>query len=134
MTTPDIFFVEDDDDFAFIMEHAVKEVDKQLQLDIIPNGKEALRKLKDMADLGTKPKLILLDFNLPGLSGLDILKDVKQIRYFDSVPVVMFSTSDNPADKQTSMAFGATDFQTKPMGYRDLVNSLKAMRVVWLNY
>ncbi|AMR33568.1 response regulator [Mucilaginibacter sp. PAMC 26640] len=134
MIAPDIFQVEDDIDFTFIMEYAVKEVDKNISLKITSNGNEALTALKGMAETGKKPGLILLDYNLPGLSGLEILKSIKEMHYFDSVPIVIFSTSDNPKDIESSMAFGATAFRTKPMGYRALVNSLKAMQGTWLNY
>ncbi|RZL40846.1 MAG: response regulator, partial [Pedobacter sp.] len=93
MITPDIFYVEDDMDYAFFMQSAIQEVKDSLNLSIVEDGTEALAKLQAFADSKTKPKLILLDLNLPGLSGLDLLKFIRDIPYLKSVPVILFSTS-----------------------------------------
>lgn len=79
MKTPDIFYVEDDVDYAFFMQSALQEVKDTLNLTIVEDGTEALQKLQKFAESKTKPKLILLDLNLPGLSGLDLLKFIRDI-------------------------------------------------------
>ncbi len=80
------------------MEHAVKEVKDDLSVKIIDNGKDALELLRLLTEAKVKPKLILLDLNLPGLSGLDLVKRIREIAFLKYVPVVIFSTSDNPKD------------------------------------
>lgn len=55
MSTPDIFYVEDDTDFAFIMEHAIQEVNNNLSVKIIENGKDAL----DLLNQLTQPRYAL---------------------------------------------------------------------------
>ncbi|MCX2574201.1 response regulator [Pedobacter sandarakinus] len=133
MNTPDIFYVEDDIDYAFFMQSAVQEVKDTLNLAIVEDGKEALSKLQSFVDTKTKPKLILLDLNLPGLSGLDLLKCIKEIPYLKSIPVILFSTSDNPDDIKASVEFGANAYLTKPDGYDNLVSCLHSVHDFWFN-
>jgi len=133
METPDIFYVEDDMDYAFFMQSAVQEVKDNLNLAIVEDGTKALQKLQNFADTKTKPKLILLDLNLPGLSGLDLLKFIRDIPYLKSVPVILFSTSDNPEDVKASIEFGANAYLTKPNGYDNLVQCVHSVHDFWFN-
>lgn len=131
MSTPDIFYVEDDSDFAFIMEHAVQEVNSALSVKIIENGKDALDMLRELTEAKIKPRIILLDLNLPGLSGLDLVKRIREIAFLRYVPVIFFSTSDNPKDVKASLEFGANAYLTKPSGYLNLVSCLQTTCDFW---
>ena len=132
MKAPDIFQVEDDEDFTLFMEKAVAQIDDSLNLRIVPNGKDAMLYLRELQLNSSKPRLILLDINLPGISGLDILKQIREIQFFQSVPIIIFSTSDNPKDVSSMMEFGANGYQTKPLGYHGLVSCLETMRIDYL--
>ena len=72
----DIFQVEDNEDFSFLMVKAIEQIDKTLSLKVVDNGLTALEILKHCEKEGTRPGIILLDLNLPGLSGLDLLREV----------------------------------------------------------
>jgi len=133
MKTPDIFYVEDDIDYAFFMESAILEVKDTLNLTIVEDGVEALKKLQHFVENKTKPKLILLDLNLPGLSGLDLLKFIRDIPYLKTIPVILFSTSDNPDDVKASIEFGANAYLTKPDGYENLVKCVHSVHDFWFN-
>jgi CheY-like chemotaxis protein len=133
MKTPDIFYVEDDIDYAFFMQSAIQEVKNTLNLAIVEDGVEALKKLQHFAENKIKPKLILLDLNLPGLSGLDLLKFIRDIPYLKTVPVILFSTSDNPDDVKASIEFGANAYLTKPDGYENLVKCVHSVHDFWFN-
>ncbi|RZJ81563.1 MAG: response regulator [Flavobacterium sp.] len=133
MITPDIFCVEDDADYAFILEHAVKEVREDLMLSIVDDGMSAITQLNNFVAAKQRPKLILLDLNLPGLSGLDVLKKIKETPFLKYVPVILFSTSDNPKDVKASYEFGANAFVTKPSGYTNLVDCVKSLHDFWFN-
>lgn len=123
--------MEDDEDFAFIMEHAVREVKEDLSVKIIDNGKDALELLKQLTEAKVKPKLILLDLNLPGMSGLDLVKRIREIAFLKYVPVVLFSTSDNPKDVKASLEYGANAFLSKPSGYINLVSCVESLYNFW---
>jgi DNA-binding response OmpR family regulator len=131
--SPDIFYVEDDQDFAFIMQYAVKEVNEGLTVNIVGDGNSAIAALQQYALEKQRPKLILLDLNLPGLSGLDILKRIKEIPFLKYVPVILFSTSDDLNDVRTSLEIGANAFLTKPNGYHNLIICVQSMYDFWFS-
>ncbi|RZL69358.1 MAG: response regulator [Pedobacter sp.] len=131
MGTPDICYVEDDPDYAFILQSAISEIRDELKVGIVEDGRDAIEQLKSFADGREKPKLILLDLNLPGLSGLDVLKTIKEMPFLKYIPVILFSTSDNPKDVKASYEFGANAFVTKPDGYNNLLTCLKTMHEFW---
>ena len=131
MSTPDIFYVEDDPDYAFILQTAISEVREELTVGIVEDGRAAIEQLKIFSDNNVKPKLILLDLNLPGLSGIDVLKTIKEMPNLKYVPVILFSTSDNPKDVKASYEFGANAFVTKPDGYTNLLGCVRTMHDFW---
>lgn len=133
IVSPDIFYVEDDQDFAFIMKYAVKEVNDGLTVNIVEDGNSAIAELLRYADEKQRPKLILLDLNLPGISGLDLLKRIKEIPFFKYVPVILFSTSDDLNDVKTSLEIGANAFLTKPSGYHNLITCVQSLYDFWFN-
>jgi DNA-binding response OmpR family regulator len=131
--SPDIFYVEDDQDFAFIMQYAVREVSEDLTVSIAEDGTAALATLQRFAAEKHRPKLILLDLNLPGISGLDVLKRIKEIPFFKYVPVILFSTSDDLNDVRTSLEIGANAFLTKPSGYHNLIICIRSLYDFWFH-
>jgi CheY-like chemotaxis protein len=131
VSTPDIFYVEDDTDFAFLMESAIEEVNDGLSIKIIENGKDALEALRELTEAKVKPKVILLDLNLPGLSGHDLVKRIREIPFLRYTPVIFFSTSDNPKDVKASLEFGANAYITKPAGYLNLVSCVQSLYDFW---
>ena len=131
MSRPDIFYVEDDSDFAFLMENAVQEVNEGVSIKIMENGKDALEVLRELTEARYKPKVILLDLNLPGLSGLDLVKRIREIPFLKYVPVIFFSTSDNPRDVKASLEFGANAYLNKPSGYLNLVSCVQSLYDFW---
>lgn len=132
MAVPDIFYVEDNEDFVDVVERAIGQIDGTTVLRTIDDGALALNTLEKLAEDKAKPKLILIDLNLPGLSGLDLLRRIKETQTLRYVPIVMFSTSDNPKDIRSSLEFGANAYVTKPLGYTNLVKCLSAMHDFWL--
>jgi CheY-like chemotaxis protein len=133
MTSPDIFYVEDDQDYAFILEHAIKEVKGDLTLSVVEDGQNAILRLEQFAQNKHRPRLILLDLSLPGLSGLDVLKRIKEIPFLRHTPVILFSTSDDPKDVAASYEFGANAYITKPSGYNNLINCIRTLHEFWFN-
>lgn len=84
---------------------------------VAADGVEALEKAR------TGPDLILLDLMLPGMSGLDVCR---QVRRFSDVPIVMLTAKDSEADKVAGLELGADDYVTKPFSMRELVARVRA--------
>lgn len=59
------------------------------------------------------PKLIILDLNLPGMHGFELLQILKSDKEFQDIPVFIFSGSDNPSDKEKALELGAESFLLK---------------------
>jgi two-component system response regulator RegX3 len=81
-------------------------------------GVEGLRQARD-----GNPSLVLLDLMLPGISGLDICR---QIRQESDVPIVMVTAKDGEADKVLGLELGADDYITKPFSTRELLARVRA--------
>jgi CheY-like chemotaxis protein len=133
MAAPDILYVEDNEDFIDVVERAMVQIDGKTIMHTIEDGALALSTLGKMVENKAKPRLILIDLNLPGLSGMDLLRKIKETPALRYVPTVIFSTSDNPKDIRTSLEFGANAYVTKPLGYNNLVKCLTSLHEFWLN-
>ena len=72
------------------------------------------------------PHLVLLDLNLPGLSGLDVLAILKADEKLSSIPVVIFSSSSHEQDRKKSFALGAKQYITKPNTFDEVVEALRS--------
>lgn len=74
-----------------------------------------------------KPDLIILDIMMPGVSGLDILRYLRQRADSSKIPVVVVSARARPQDIAEGMAAGATVYLTKPVSYTDLKNAVDGL-------
>ena len=70
-----------------------------------------------------QPDLVLLDLMLPGMSGLDVCR---QIRMSSDVPIIMLTAKDAESDKVAGLELGADDYMTKPFSMRELVARIRA--------
>lgn len=81
----------------------------------VENGTAALQMLKEI-----KPQLVLLDIMMPGISGIDTLKEIKKID--PDVPVIMVSGVTDEATAKSALEYGAYDYVTKPIDF-DYLNT-----------
>jgi CheY-like chemotaxis protein len=79
-----------------------------------------------------KPSVILLDLNLPGIDGRDILERLKQDISFRKIPIVVFTTSSNPKDIEFCYQKGANGYLVKPMDAQELQKTVQAFVDYWL--
>jgi CheY-like chemotaxis protein len=84
-------------------------------------------KILDECEPRDLPCLILLDYNMPGLNGAEILKDLKTNSRYDSIPKIIWSTSRSDTYKDICLALGANDYLVKPSSVTDLVEVCKYM-------
>lgn len=85
---------------------------------VADSGRQGLEAVKTQ-----RPDLVLLDLMLPGMSGLDVCR---QIRVFSDVPIIMLTAKDSEADKVAGLELGADDYLTKPFSMRELVARVRA--------
>lgn len=95
-------------------------------------GQEAIDYLKSSEADGAgenRPGLILLDLNLPGINGREILKQIKNSDNLRSIPVVVFTTSDSEKDINECYQQGANSYITKPVDldrFREVIDTIKS--------
>jgi two-component system, chemotaxis family, response regulator Rcp1 len=127
-----ILLIEDSRADAKIIERALREGDISHRLTVIPDGKHALDYLFSLRDddlqPDREPDLILLDLNLPGLDGCQVLKRIKSDPFLRMIPVVILTTSNREEDILQTYLAGANTYITKPdeyPRYRELVATLE---------
>jgi CheY-like chemotaxis protein len=126
-----VLVVEDDAGELTLLREAFEECHIEHPLVAAQTGDEALALLHDGPN-ACSPALILLDLNLPGLSGHELLRRIRSHERTRVVPVLVLSGSDAPADIQRSYEARANAYVIKPETYRDLVELVRAIDRFWL--
>ncbi|MCP2094539.1 two-component system, unclassified family, response regulator [Actinosynnema pretiosum] len=111
----DVLLVEDDPGDALLVAEAL--VDRPVELHVVRDGAEALEFLlrSGRYSQAPKPNLVLLDLNLPGLSGHEVLEQIKADPGLRSLPVVVFTSSAAEADLLASYRLRANAYVRKPL-------------------
>ena len=78
-----------------------------------------------------RPALIVLDLNLPGTDGREVLATVKEDRDLKSIPVIIFSTSSNPKDVEACYRHGVSGYLVKPMNFNQLQELVETFVQYW---
>jgi chemotaxis family two-component system response regulator Rcp1 len=127
-----ILLVEDSRPDALIIERALREGNVPHRLTVIPDGQQAIDYLQKLDDPDTPedaaPDLVLLDLNLPGLDGCQVLSRIKNDPALRTIPVVVLTTSHRDEDVFETYQAGANTYIPKPSEYpryRDLVATLR---------
>jgi len=121
-----IYYIVDDDaeDRDLLME-ALHSIDKGAQCFSAKNGEEGLQKLsKDLIPL---PDFIFLDLNMPRLNGKQFLIEIKKIKRFSHIPVVIYTTSSGLKEREEMTQLGALCCITKPDGFNEICNALRGI-------
>lgn len=77
------------------------------------------------------PQLVILDLNLPGTDGREVLATIKQSPTLKTIPVVVFSTSSNPKDVEVCYESGCSGYMLKPMNNNELRSSVEMLLQYW---
>jgi DNA-binding response OmpR family regulator len=123
--------VEDDEGHARLIERNIRRAG--VSNDIVPftNGTEAVRFLfgadGSAADNRGRAMLILLDLNLPDMSGVDILRRVKENEHLKLTPVVVLTTTDDEREVKRCYDLGANVYITKPVNYDSFANAIRQL-------
>ena len=133
-----ILLAEDDENDIFLMGRAFDRAGIPNPLFVVRNGQEAVDYLAGTGEYGNRekfpvPGLMLLDLKMPWMDGFDVLKWLRAHNEFDSLPVVVLTSSKLQADIDKSRQFGVFDYRVKPHSFEDLVRLLDDVRKCWLD-
>jgi len=132
-----VLYVEDEESDVIFMRRAFHQVGGDCKLHSVNDGCQAIAWLKGEGIYSDRnkfpiPSLVLLDVNLPGFSGFDVLLWVRQQAEFKTLPVILFSSSGRPEDERRAEALGATNYFVKPSSGIDFVEVVRALSNRWL--
>jgi len=115
-----IFIVEDEPSIATLVKYNLEK--ENYKVFISNNGEEGLKEIKKI-----EPDLILLDWMLPDLSGIEICRSLKKDKKFKFIPVIMLTAKGQEEDKVLGLNTGADDYLVKPFSHSELVARINAL-------
>jgi len=124
-----ILLVEDDQVDAMTVRRALKDLHVLNRLDHVENGEAALAYLRDPAH--ERPCIVMLDLNMPIMSGSDFLQVAKHDPQLRRIPVVVLTTSEEQRDKIESFNLGVAGYMRKPVDYQQFVEMIRSIDAYW---
>ena len=132
----DILLVEDNPGDVRLIIEAFKDAKAPVNLVVAQDGLEATQILynKDKYSNSIRPKLIILDLNLPKKSGREVLKEVKNDPNLKSIPIIILTTSSSQGDVKETYQNSVNAFITKPVDLNQFINVVNSIQDFWLNH
>ena len=131
----DVLLVEDSPGDVRLTREAFREANKSVRLHVAPDGAEAMAFLRREGAHGDapRPKLILLDLNLPKMNGREFLARVKADNGLKSIPVVIMTTSDREMDIAKCHQLQANCYVQKPTQFDAFQSLMHSINTFWLS-
>ena len=115
-----IFIIEDETSIIQLVQHNLEKEGFVVSSSI--NGNDGLKELKKF-----QPNLLLLDWMLPDLSGIDVCKNLRKDNSFKDLPIIMLTAKGEEEDKVKGLNTGAEDYMTKPFSFPELLARIKSL-------
>lgn len=131
-----LLVIEDSDEDFMALARVISKADIPNAVYRCEDGEEALDFLSHEGEyvdksLAPRPSLIILDLNLPGTDGKEVLARLKQDRSLQTIPVIIFSTSSNPKDIDACYRQGVSGYIVKPMDIKRLNQLINTFIGYW---
>jgi len=126
-----ILLGEDDLDDQELLKEVFASVDGSYRLLFANTGEQVLSSLSKLHD-DQLPCLIVLDYNMPGPNGADILKELKKEPRYENIPRIIWSTSGSDTFKNICLQLGAVDYLIKPSSIKEMADIVRYMLSVCL--
>jgi two-component system, response regulator len=128
----EIILIEDNPDDAVLTIRALKKYHLSNHLVHIKDGAEALEFIFGKKTVSAKPRVILLDLNLPKVSGLEILARLKSDEKTKTIPVVVLTSSNESPDVERCYELGANSYIVKPVGFENFAKVAGDLGFYWM--
>lgn len=125
--------VEDDDDHADLVMRAMREERMSNTLSRVADGEAALKFLRRESEFAQehRPDVVLLDLNLPRMSGQEVLQAVKADSALSSIPIVVITTSDAERDRVRAYESRANSYVVKPLDFEQFREMVRFLGLYW---
>ena len=132
-----ILLVEDNPQDELLILRALRNINLANQVDVARDGQQALDYLFQEGEFlhraGTDlPAVMMLDINLPRVSGLEVLRQLRADPRTRLLPVVILTSSDEERDRLRSYENGANSFVRKPLDFAEFAETVARMGIYWL--
>lgn len=129
----EILLVEDNPADAHLIRIALDECDTRCTLHTVSDGTEAIRFLYDTEqDIAPLPAFVLLDLNLPLMTGHEVLEHIRSHSTTQTLPVIIMSSSRSPNDVIRAYRSGANCYLHKPQDFDELIEVMRLVTQFWL--
>ena len=134
--TPVLLIVEDSNEDFEALQRFLRRSSVAIAIQRCINGEQALAFLYRTGNYvdrqsAPRPGLIVLDLNLPGTDGREVLRRIKQDDNLKMIPVVVFTTSNNPKDIEVCYQYGANSYIVKPINFAQLKRDIQMLVEYW---
>ena len=119
--TTHILFSDDDTDDALLFTQAADLMTTPILLSFAEDGEQLMRFLTR----DTLPDLIFLDLNMPVKNGIECLREIRNDNKLDDLPIIVYTTSDNPRDIDACYELKANLYVVKPTSFESIIKTLK---------
>ena len=128
-----VLYIEDNPDAIVFFKRVVNKLG-DFKLHTYESGDALIQTVKAKDTSNINPEIILLDINLPGMNGFEILEYLRSRSEFRHTPVIMFTSSDDEQDIKKSYEHGANAYLVKPDNLKMLHNVLEDTFNFWLKH
>ena len=137
MTTRTILLVEDNSQDEILTLRALKKINLANRIDVVRDGQQALDYVFREGEFAGRegpelPTVMILDLNLPRISGLDVLARVRADPRTRLLPVVLLTSSDEEQDRLRGYQSGANSFVRKPVDSAEFIETVSRLGIYWL--
>ena len=127
-----VMMIEDNPGDARLIKEGLKNSTVIKDLIHFADGETALAELRSL-ERNEQPELIILDLNLPGMDGREVLKELKTNPAYKHIPVVILTSSNSVSDICTSYQLNANCFVSKPIELDSFMNIINEVERFWIN-
>ena len=124
-----IFLVEDDEVDVMTMRRALKDLRIANPISVAGDGEAALQMLREGRI--ARPCVILLDLNMPRMGGIEFLRIIKADPVFQSIPVIVLTTSREESDRIETFKLSVAGYMIKPADYLQFVEVVRTIDLYW---
>jgi CheY-like chemotaxis protein len=134
--TQSLLIVEDSNEDFEAFQRLLRQNPIVLSIHRCVSGEQALAFLYQSDDFADRdrlfrPGLIVLDLNLPGTDGREVLRRIKQDADLKTIPIVVFTTSNNPKDIEDCYQYGVNSYIVKPINFSQLKRDIQTLVNYW---
>lgn len=126
-----ILLVEDSKFDVQLVKLAMEDSNIQNELMCLKNGSELLEYLQAYGY--SEIAFIMMDLNMPKLSGIDVLQRLQEMGHKINIPIIIFSSSQQPSDVETCYRLGANAYVVKPVDGIEFANTVQTLAQFWAN-